>query len=127
MYAFQKTNKSPRGSRTSAENQIWEFSHPKFHRDHPELLDEIKRKISEADPLGKTQAGNNMAINQLQSQLTQVLSSVQSMQEQFTEVVRELNDVKRKSAIHQMMLKNVLQFLNKNMNPSSQSEAFSDS
>ncbi|OAD01031.1 heat shock factor-type transcription factor, partial [Mucor lusitanicus CBS 277.49] len=44
MYGFHKVNKSPRGHRTLAENQIWEFSHPKFLRNRPDLLDEIKRK-----------------------------------------------------------------------------------
>ncbi|KAJ1551417.1 hypothetical protein HK405_014546, partial [Cladochytrium tenue] len=49
MYGFHKVNKSPRGSRTLAENQVWEFSHPKFLRDHPELLEEIKRRTIESD------------------------------------------------------------------------------
>ncbi|OAD70908.1 heat shock factor-type transcription factor, partial [Phycomyces blakesleeanus NRRL 1555(-)] len=44
LYGFHKVNKSPRGHRTLAENQIWEFSHPKFMRGRPDLLDEIKRK-----------------------------------------------------------------------------------
>ncbi|KAJ3153572.1 hypothetical protein HDU89_000613 [Geranomyces variabilis] len=55
MYGFHKVNKSPRGSRTSAENQIWEFSHPKFIRDNPQLLDAIKRKAVESGGGG----GNN--------------------------------------------------------------------
>lgn len=122
MYSFSKTNKSPRGSRAPAECQVWEFSHPKFHRDHPEMLEEMRRKAHESstDTSGKNQS-TNIAVNQLQTQLGQVLLSMKSMQEQFTEVVRELNDVKRKSAIHQLMMKNVLDFLNRNINPETES------
>jgi hypothetical protein len=118
MYSFTKTNKSPRGSRTPPENQVWEFSHPKFHRDHQEQLDDMKRKAADVNEMNGKPLSNTAFVSQLQSQLSQVLISLQSMQEQFTEVVRELNDVKRKSAIHQLMMKNVLEFLNKNMNDS---------
>ncbi|KAJ3164101.1 hypothetical protein HDU88_005599 [Geranomyces variabilis] len=58
MYGFHKVNKSPRGSRTSAENQIWEFSHPKFIRDNPQQLDEIKRKAVESGGGGGGGGGN---------------------------------------------------------------------
>ncbi|KAI7829965.1 HSF-type DNA-binding-domain-containing protein, partial [Kickxella alabastrina] len=51
MYGFHKVNKSPRGHRTMAENQIWEFSHPKFIRDRPDLLEQIKRKTMESESL----------------------------------------------------------------------------
>ena len=37
-------NKSPRGRRILAENQIWKFSHPKFLCGRPDLLDDIKEK-----------------------------------------------------------------------------------
>jgi predicted CopG family antitoxin len=86
------------------------------------MLDDMKRKaneIGESDRRSSHQTG--FAVIALQSQLSQVLSSLQSMQEQFSDVVRELNVVKRKSSIHQLMMMNVLDFLNKNMNPDSES------
>ncbi|CAD6977673.1 unnamed protein product [Tilletia controversa] len=56
MYGFYKVNKVPRGSRSSssaglnaADGLIWEFSHPKFQRNRPDLLDEIKRRAIEHD------------------------------------------------------------------------------
>ncbi|RKP25260.1 HSF-type DNA-binding-domain-containing protein, partial [Syncephalis pseudoplumigaleata] len=49
MYGFHKVNKSPRGHRTTAETQVWEFSHPKFMRNRPELLDDIRRKTMESE------------------------------------------------------------------------------
>ena len=41
---------TPRAQRTSADVQTWEFSHHKFLRGRPDLLDEIKRKALEPDP-----------------------------------------------------------------------------
>jgi hypothetical protein len=43
-------NKTARGaSKVSAENQVWEFSHTKFIRHRPDLLDEIKRRAGDVD------------------------------------------------------------------------------
>lgn len=50
MYGFHKINRTPRAQRTSTSSQTWEFSHPKFLRERPDLLDAIKRKALEPDP-----------------------------------------------------------------------------
>ncbi|KAI0676113.1 HSF-type DNA-binding-domain-containing protein [Trametes maxima] len=50
MYGFHKINRTPRAQRTSADVQTWEFSHHKFLRGRPDLLEEIKRKALEPDP-----------------------------------------------------------------------------
>ncbi|KAF8997853.1 HSF-type DNA-binding-domain-containing protein [Cyathus striatus] len=50
MYGFHKINRTPRAQRTSTDAQTWEFSHHKFLRARPDLLDEIKRKALEPDP-----------------------------------------------------------------------------
>ena len=44
---------TPRAQRTSADVQTWEFSHPKFLRNRPDLLEEIKRKALDPDPATK--------------------------------------------------------------------------
>src|SRR5271154_3686918 len=48
-YGFHKVNKTPRGYKVPAENQVWEFSHTKFIRHRPDLLDEIKRRQGDVD------------------------------------------------------------------------------
>ncbi|TFK39669.1 HSF-type DNA-binding-domain-containing protein [Crucibulum laeve] len=53
MYGFHKINRTPRAQRTSTDAQTWEFSHHKFLRGRPDLLDEIKRKALEPDPAMK--------------------------------------------------------------------------
>ncbi|KAI6150345.1 hypothetical protein BKA82DRAFT_484428 [Pisolithus tinctorius] len=50
MYGFHKINRTPRAQRTSTSSQTWEFSHPSFLRERPDLLDTIKRKPLEPDP-----------------------------------------------------------------------------
>lgn len=49
MYGFHKVNKTPRGQRGSIDQQSWEFTHPKFIRGRPDLLESIKRKTIETD------------------------------------------------------------------------------
>lgn len=49
MYGFYKVNKTPRGHRHAPDTQVWEFSHPKFIRNRPELLDEIRRKALDSE------------------------------------------------------------------------------
>ncbi|KAG7444039.1 winged helix DNA-binding domain-containing protein [Guyanagaster necrorhizus] len=49
MYGFHKINRTPRAQRTSTDSQTWEFSHHKFLRGRPDLLDDIKRKALEPD------------------------------------------------------------------------------
>jgi hypothetical protein len=41
---------TPRAQRTLTDAQTWEFSHHKFLRARPDLLEEIKRKALEPDP-----------------------------------------------------------------------------
>ncbi|KAJ7173633.1 HSF-type DNA-binding-domain-containing protein [Mycena filopes] len=53
MYGFHKINRTPRAQRTTSDAQTWEFSHHKFLRGRPDLLDEIKRKALEPDPAVK--------------------------------------------------------------------------
>ncbi|KAF8631323.1 hypothetical protein AX15_002463 [Amanita polypyramis BW_CC] len=53
MYGFHKINRTPRAQRTSTDAQTWEFSHHKFLRGRPDLLDDIKRKALEPDPAMK--------------------------------------------------------------------------
>ena len=49
-HALTLRPQTPRAQRTSADVQTWEFSHHKFLRGRPDLLEEIKRKALEPDP-----------------------------------------------------------------------------
>ncbi|PWN21276.1 winged helix DNA-binding domain-containing protein, partial [Microstroma glucosiphilum] len=68
MYGFYKVNKTPRGQRNSNDMQVWEFSHPKFIKGRPDLLDEIRRKALDNDH-GRGEARDlqfNMSMGQMQ-------------------------------------------------------------
>ncbi|ORX60657.1 hypothetical protein DM01DRAFT_1332785 [Hesseltinella vesiculosa] len=111
MYGFHKVNKSPRGHRTVAENQIWEFSHAKFMRDRPDLLDEIKRKTME----DHTRRDNHqdlqsqLAMMQMtQADLTQQFSR---LQENFDRVVRELAESRKRQSEQQNLIRTMMQYV----------------
>jgi hypothetical protein len=110
MYGFHKINKSPRGSRTLAENQVWEFSHPKFLRDRPELLDEIKRKTLDSST-GRETTDIQAQFQLSQVQIQELLAQVNSLHEGFAEVLRELAESRRKQGIQFQMMKNMMDFI----------------
>lgn len=68
MYGFYKVNKTSRGQKQVVDTQVWEFSHPKFLRGRPELLEEIKRKALDTDH-GRSEARDmqlNVSLGQYQ-------------------------------------------------------------
>ncbi|CAO3613702.1 unnamed protein product [Cunninghamella blakesleeana] len=113
MYGFHKVNKSPRGHRTLAENQIWEFSHPKFLRGRSELLDEIKRKTMESVDNQQRQMNSDVQahMNMIQSSQTEMMQQLSSLYENFNHVVKELNETKRKQESQDLLLKNMMQYI----------------
>ncbi|KAK7006393.1 hypothetical protein R3P38DRAFT_2647046 [Favolaschia claudopus] len=48
-HGFQRINRTPRDERIASDAQMWEFSHHKFLRGRPDLLNEVKGKIHEPD------------------------------------------------------------------------------
>ncbi|KAI9344838.1 HSF-type DNA-binding-domain-containing protein [Zopfochytrium polystomum] len=109
MYGFHKVNKSPRGGRALAENQVWEFSHPKFLRDRPELFDEIKRRAVESD------VSRN---NDLQSQMQIMHMQQADLLQQITTLHETMRELARKQAIQQQMMMNVIEFMKQNQHMS---------
>jgi hypothetical protein len=113
MYGFHKVNKSPRGHRTLAENQIWEFSHQKFLRGRQDMLDDIKRKAMESDSMRRDGGDLPAHMAVIQASQSELVQHVTQLQENFAEVVRELADTRRKQAAQQQLLKNLLDYIQK--------------
>ncbi|CDH57593.1 related to heat shock factor protein 4 [Lichtheimia corymbifera JMRC:FSU:9682] len=111
MYGFHKVNKSPRGHRALAENQIWEFSHSKFLRGRGDLLDEIKRKALETDTGRRDQNDLNTQMAVMQVAQSDMMQQLAHLQENFSQVVRELADTRRRQQSQQQMLKQMLQHM----------------
>ncbi|GAA5808444.1 hypothetical protein MFLAVUS_001835 [Mucor flavus] len=111
MYGFHKVNKSPRGHRTLAENQIWEFSHPKFLRNRPDLLDEIKRKSMEADTARRENGDLQSHVAMLQASQSEMIQQIQSLYENFSEVIKELEDTKQKQDNQMQFIKSMMNYI----------------
>ncbi|KAI5123208.1 hypothetical protein M0805_003974 [Coniferiporia weirii] len=100
MYGFHKINRTPRAQRTSTDAQTWEFSHPKFLRGRPDLLDEIKRKALEPDPTIKHRVelpGEVAAqLNQMRDQNRRVIRALEAERakvDRLTSVTKTLHEV----------------------------------
>ncbi|GAA5803744.1 HSF-type DNA-binding-domain-containing protein [Helicostylum pulchrum] len=113
MYGFHKVNKSPRGHRTLAENQIWEFSHSKFLRNRPDLLDEIKRKALENESVRRDTSDINSHMTMMQMSQTDMLQQISQLQENLNQVVHELTETKRRQLLQQQTIKDMMDFMTK--------------
>lgn len=94
-----------------AENQIWEFSHPKFVRGRPDLLDEIKRKALEQEVVRRDTGDINTHMTVMQVAQSDMMQQLVNLQENFSEIVRELADTRRRQQVQQQMLKQMLDYL----------------
>ncbi|KAI9001637.1 HSF-type DNA-binding-domain-containing protein, partial [Gaertneriomyces semiglobifer] len=111
MYGFHKVNKSPRGSRTLAENQVWEFSHAKFLRDRPHLCDEIKRKSVETETFRKEASDIYAQLQVIHVNQADIMQQLQQMQERFGDMAKEMSESRRRQIIHERMMKNMMDFM----------------
>ncbi|CEJ00384.1 hypothetical protein RMCBS344292_14440 [Rhizopus microsporus] len=108
MYGFHKVNKSPRGHRTLAENQIWEFSHAKFIRNRPDLLDEIKRKALETDSNKKDPGDINSHMALMQMSQSDMMQQISQLQDGLNQVIHELEETKKKQNLQQQVMKDIM-------------------
>ncbi|KAL0087470.1 HSF-type DNA-binding-domain-containing protein, partial [Phycomyces blakesleeanus] len=121
LYGFHKVNKSPRGHRTLAENQIWEFSHPKFMRGRPDLLDEIKRKALEAEVVRRDNNGDlNSHMSVLQVTQSDMMQQLVHLQENIAEVVGELAETRKRQEVQQQMMNKLMDYVSKQYGSSMQ-------
>ncbi|KAJ1655728.1 hypothetical protein IWQ61_004565 [Dispira simplex] len=111
MYGFHKVNKSPRGQRTAVENQTWEFSHPKFMRSRPDLLDEIKRKSIETESLRRDTGDLYTNFSMLRVAQHDVQKQVNQLQNNVMEMARELANTKQELAATRGTLQTVVNHL----------------
>ncbi|PWZ03435.1 hypothetical protein BCV70DRAFT_17300 [Testicularia cyperi] len=85
MYGFYKVNKTPRGHRQSVDAQIWEFSHPKFIRGRPDLLDDIRRKALDSEHARVEARDLQYSVSVGQMQLRQQVDEMQFRIDELTE------------------------------------------
>jgi hypothetical protein len=85
-YGFYKVNKTPRGHRNAVDTQVWEFSHPKFIRGRPDLLDEIRRKALDSEHARVEARDLQYSVSVGQMQLRAQVDDVQFRLEECLEV-----------------------------------------
>lgn len=111
MYGFHKLNRSPRGMRADGSVQTWEFSHPKFTRDFPDLMNEIRRSTSEPEisyksPSLELDSSNTLSL--LQSQQSEILCRVQNLTSELSQVKKELSESRRILSIQQKVIRKII-------------------
>lgn len=117
-YGFHKVNKSPRGHRTLAENQIWEFSHQKFLRNRPDLLDEIKRKALETESVRRGDGSDiNSHMTMMQMSQSDMLQQISQLQENLNHVVHELAETRKRQNMQEQMMKDMMDIMSKQYGP----------
>lgn len=111
MYGFHKVNKAPRGVKMSQENQIWEFSHPKFQYNRPDLLEEIKRKNVDTDTIKRDSGDMAISMSYMQQQQNALITHVQHLQNKLDAVTQELQTQKARTENQQNVIRNIVDFL----------------
>ncbi|KAI8978513.1 HSF-type DNA-binding-domain-containing protein [Pilobolus umbonatus] len=109
MYGFHKINKSPRGQRGNNENEIWEFSHPKFQRGRPDLLEEIKRKAMDSELLRRETGDIHASFAMVQLSQTDLLQQFRVLQENFANLLQGFEELKKIQLQQQIMIRKLMQ------------------
>lgn len=95
MYGFHKINKSPRGQRGNNENEIWEFSHPKFQRGRPDILKDIKRKAMDSELLRRETGDIHVSFAMVQLSQADLLQQFRVLQEDFASLLQGFEEMKK--------------------------------
>ncbi|CAO3655650.1 unnamed protein product [Mucor fragilis] len=95
MYGFHKINKSPRGQRGNNENEIWEFSHPKFQHGRSDILKEIKRKAMDSELLRRETGDIHASFAMLQMSQADLLQQFYILQDNFSNLLQGFEETKK--------------------------------
>lgn len=104
MYGFHKINKSNRGTRGQIPNEIWEFSHPNFQKNRPDLLKNIKRKIMEPGLLPREADDIQTSFAKIQTSQNDLLQQFHVLQENFANLLQGFQDMKKVQIRQQIII-----------------------
>ncbi|KAG2192979.1 hypothetical protein INT46_002915 [Mucor plumbeus] len=105
MYGFHKINKSPRGQRGNNENEIWEFSHPKFQRGRPDILEGIKRKAMDSELLRRETGDIHASFAMVQLSQADLLQQFRVLQENFANLLQGFEEMKKVQLQQQIIIR----------------------
>lgn len=121
-YGFRKANKSPRGKRGTDEDEVWEFQHPQFRRDRRDLLPEIKRKAVDSEALRREAGDMQSNFAALQAAQTQMQQQFQILQQNFSNLLRCFEELKRNQIQLQMGIQRLVHCQATGNNPQQQQQ-----
>jgi hypothetical protein len=105
MYGFHKINKSPRGQRGNNENEIWEFSHPKFQRGRPDILEDINRKAMDSEILRRETGDIHASFAMVQLSQADLLQQFRVLQENFANLLQGFEVMKKVQLQQQIIIR----------------------
>lgn len=82
-----------------------------FHRDHPQLLDEIKRKSIDPATSPPSPVSSDVQLQILQLQYTEMSTQYQQLQSVLTATVKELVEVKKRQEVQGAMMREMAGYL----------------
>jgi hypothetical protein len=103
-FGFHKINKSPRGQRGNNENEIWEFSHPKFQHGRSEILKDIKRKAMDSELLRRETGDIHANFAMLQMSQTDLLQQFYILQGNFSNLLQGFEETKKIQQQQQLII-----------------------
>ncbi|CAO3636553.1 unnamed protein product [Mucor hiemalis] len=105
MYGFHKINKSPRGQRGNNENEIWEFSHPKFQHGRSDILKDIKRKAMDSELLRRETGDIHASFAMLQMSQADLLQQFYILQDNFSSLLQGFEESKKVQLQQQIIIR----------------------
>ncbi|CAO3689072.1 unnamed protein product [Rhizopus microsporus] len=88
---------------------IWEFSHSKFIKDRPDLLDEIKRKSIETTNVNDKK--DNTMMTMIQVSQSELMQRMNKLQQTYHQLKKELEETKYNQSRQLHLLKQIIDFI----------------
>ncbi|CAO3676348.1 unnamed protein product [Rhizopus stolonifer] len=105
MYGFHKLNKSSRRQGF----EVWEFCHPKFQKNCPNLLKEIKRKSMYTEVLRRENKKIYALVATMQLSQANLLYQLRMLQESHSNLLQNLEHLNKTQSEQQILLTNTIQ------------------
>ena len=126
MYGFHKVNKLPRGTKPTSTSATlpaspearlqFEFSHPKFLRDCPDLSEHIKRKSLENEIIRRETCDLSAQLQLMHVSQQEMMHQLREMQSVVMELVQEFQDCKRCQGVDRQIIRGLCSYVQRHGN-----------
>lgn len=88
---------------------MWEFCHPKFQKNRPNLLREIKRKSKYTEVLRRENKNIYALVTTMQLSQANLLHQLRMLQESYSNLLQNLEHLNKTQTEQQKLLTNTIQ------------------